>query len=93
MIEEINEMCDKYIDKKEIKMFLLEYIKKYYNKSLLNFAKSYSKIFKLKKRYKIEHSIEQIKKYNRIYIRRDNLIVTYKSFMFLGLILNAKFYF
>lgn len=47
----------------------------------------------LKKRYKIEQSIEQIKKYNRICIRRDNLGVTYKSFMFLGLILNAKFYF
>jgi len=47
----------------------------------------------LETRYKIEHSIEQLKKYNRICIRRDKLITTYKSFIFMGLIINAKNYF
>lgn len=42
----------------------------------------------LKRRFKIEHVIQTIKKYNRLDIRRDRLICTYKSFLFLGLILN-----
>ena len=42
----------------------------------------------LKNRYKIENVFQALKKYNRIDIRRDRLIETYESFVFLGLILN-----
>lgn len=45
--KEIEELCNMYIDKREIKMFLLEYIKKYYNESLVNFTKVYSDMFNL----------------------------------------------
>lgn len=42
----------------------------------------------LRNRYKIENVFQALKKYNRIDIRRDRLIETYESFVFLGLILN-----
>ena len=45
---------------------------------------------KLKMRYKIENVIATIKKYNRIHVRRDKLIVTYMGFVYLGCIEVAK---
>jgi len=42
----------------------------------------------LKNRYTIENTIQTIKKYNRIDIRRDRLMITYKSFVYLALLLN-----
>jgi hypothetical protein len=42
----------------------------------------------LKKRYTIENTIQTIKKYHRISIRRDKLMVTFKSFVYLATILT-----
>ena len=42
----------------------------------------------LKKRYLIEHTIKDNKKNNRISLRKDRLIQTYKSFLFLSTIIN-----
>ena len=39
----------------------------------------------LKDRYKVEHSIQQLKKYNRISLRKDKLKITYESFVYLAL--------
>ena len=44
----------------------------------------------LANRYKVEHANQILKDFNRVYIRRDKLIITYKSFVFLGLL--AKFF-
>jgi transposase len=45
---------------------------------------------KLKNRYTIENTIQQLKKFNRIALRRDKLICTYSSFVYLGLCLNME---
>lgn len=46
----------------------------------------------LKKRYLIEHTIKDNKKNNRISIRKDKLIQTFKSFLFLSTIINLDNY-
>ena len=43
---------------------------------------------KLKNRYKIEHVNQTIKKYDRLRLRKDRQICTFKSFLFLGISLN-----
>lgn len=45
----------------------------------------------LSKRYTIENTIQTIKKYNRISLRRDKLMVTLKSYTFLGAIISFKY--
>jgi hypothetical protein len=45
---------------------------------------------KLKNRYIIEHTIRDNKKNNRIQIRKDRLIHTYRSFLFLSMIINLQ---
>jgi hypothetical protein len=45
---------------------------------------------KLKKRYTIEHTIKDNKRNNRIAIRKDRLINTYSSFLFLSMIINLQ---
>lgn len=42
-----NELCTRYIENGKIDMFLLEYIKNYYNESLVKFTKIYSEMFDL----------------------------------------------
>lgn len=46
----------------------------------------------LKKRYLIEHTIKDNKKNNRISLRKDKLIQTFKSFLFLSAIINLDNY-
>ena len=45
---------------------------------------------KLSKRSKVEHSNAYMKDYNRVYVRRDRLIHTYRSFVFMAL--GIKFF-
>lgn len=45
---------------------------------------------KLKNRYIIEHTIRDNKKNNRIQIRKDRLLHTYNSFLFLSMIINLQ---
>ena len=45
---------------------------------------------KLKKRYKVENTIATIKRYNRIHIRRDKLMINYMGFVYLACIKVAK---
>jgi transposase len=40
---------------------------------------------KIKKRQVVEHANQKMKDYNRVYIRRDHLIVTYKGFVYMAL--------
>lgn len=40
---------------------------------------------KLKKRYVVEHANQKMKDYNRIYVRRDRLLITFKSFVYMAL--------
>lgn len=43
---------------------------------------------KLNNRYKVEHSISSLKKYDRIMIRKDKLINTYMGYVYLGMLIN-----
>lgn len=45
---------------------------------------------KLKNRYKVEHSLQQLKKFNRISLRKDRLMVTFESFIYLALCFLCK---
>ena len=40
---------------------------------------------KLNKRHKVEHANQIMKDYNRVYLRRDHLITTYRGFVYLAL--------
>ena len=40
---------------------------------------------KLKKRYVVEHANQKMKDYNRTYVRRDRLLITFKSFIYMAL--------
>ena len=44
----------------------------------------------LHKRYLVENSIQTLKRFNRISVRKDKLIKTYSSFVYLALILIFK---
>jgi len=45
---------------------------------------------KLLKRYIVEHCIKENKVLNRVSFRKDKLITTYKSFVYLALIVKFK---
>jgi len=44
----------------------------------------------LKKRYIIENIFAELKIYNRICVRKDKLVVTFKGFLFLTTIISYK---
>jgi len=89
----INMIADKgYISTKinmdkfmESKVKLITPKRKNQKKSTTKLEKKY-----LKTRYQVENGIESLKSFNRICIRRDKLIHTYKSFVFLALIIKFK---
>jgi hypothetical protein len=87
----INLTGDKgYISAEKAACLLDKYNVKLHTPARKNMKKKTGKITKkhLKGRYAIENTIQTNKSHNRICLRRDRLMTTYKSFVFLSLILK-----
>jgi hypothetical protein len=104
LISSIDQIKDKFkyrkINLTSDKGYISEQIKKELEKVNVNLMYPHKKNMKtktpkkykkfLRKRYLIEHTIRDNKKNNRIQLRREKLIQTYRSFLYLSMIINLQ---